>query len=155
MRNSLCRASPGPCSFSCHGSCSVAHHQSTSPSELQVLRFQPMQIRESTLRCKSKEGMRKSKTFSNPTITCSHQYGATPVTLTDITIGTVTPRLPKDTLKRLGLQNMAHWLLQEMISRSQASPAQIQPELSSATALINPVNVEFVRPYHAVCNIPI
>jgi hypothetical protein len=37
-----------------------------------------------------------------------------------------------------------------MASRSQASPAQIQPELSSATSLINPADVTFDRPQHAV-----
>lgn len=38
----------------------------------------------------------------------------------------------------------------EMISRSQASPAQIQPELSSATSLINLADVTYIRPHHAV-----
>lgn len=37
-----------------------------------------------------------------------------------------------------------------LISRRQASPAQIQPELSSATSLINPADVTSVRPHHAV-----
>jgi hypothetical protein len=79
-----------------------------------------------------------------------HQYKATPVTLTDIAIEAVTPHLPKDTLKRTRLAEYGSWLLQEMISRSQASPAQIQPELSYATSLINPADVTIIRPHQAV-----